>query len=351
MEGSVDTLVIGAGQAGLAAAYYLQQHGVEFVVLDERAALGEVWATRFDALRLFSPAWTSNLPGFPWAGSALRYPSKDEAATYLHDYARHFNFPVHLSQRVVALKRDAAGSGYTAETATGTTYRSRRVIVSTGAYTAPHRPAFATELPTHVQQVHSSQYQRPTQLPTSGPVAVVGSGNSALQIAADLAATGRPVFVAFDEKTGALPNNQLMWVLLKGTGMLRLSRYNMLGRRMMHSPEPVVSGDLQRLRSFSNAEFIGRAVGATAEGAIQGRRQTTPPLAAVVWATGFRPDFSWIKLPIFDSTGVPEHKRGITEVPGLAFLGLPWLNSRSSALMGGAGPDARHVVQVLLKST
>ncbi|MDF7812816.1 NAD(P)/FAD-dependent oxidoreductase [Hymenobacter sp. YC55] len=342
----VHTLVVGAGQAGLAAAYYLQKQGVNFVVLDERAAIGEVWATRFDALRLFSPAWASGLPGLPWSGSKLRYPSKDEAAAYLRDYAAHFHFPIHLGQRAVSLV-PATAAGYMVETAAGATYHAQHVIISTGAYTAPKIPSFAADLPRQVQQIHSSQYHRPSQIAGAGPVAVVGSGNSALQIAADLASTGQPVYVAFDEKTGAMPNNQLMWVLLKSTGLLRLSRSNFLGRFMMNSPEPIVSGDLQRLRSYTNAKFIGRATGATPEGALQAQRKTTPPLEAVVWATGFQPAYNWVKLPIFDATGAPRHQRGLTDAPGIAFLGLPWLDSRGSALMGGAGVDAKFVVQNL----
>ena len=119
----------------------------------------------------------------------------------------------------------------------------------------------------------------------------------------------------------------------------------------MHQPEPVVRGDFQRLKQFPNVQFMGRATGATAAGALQGKRQLTPPLEAVVWATGFGPAFQWIKLPIFEPDGTPRHQRGLTAAPGVAFLGLPWLNSRSSALMGGAGPDARYVVEQLLKST
>ena len=347
MEGNaVHTLVIGAGQAGLAAAYYLQQRGIDFLVLDERNAVGEVWATRFDALRLFSPAWASGLPGLPWAGSKLRYPSKDEAAAYLRNYAAHFHFPIHLGQRVISLA-PATGSGYIIETAAGATYHAQHVVISTGAYTAPKIPSFAASLPAHVHQLHSSHYYRSSQIAGNGPVAVVGSGNSALQIAADLASKGRPIFVAFGEKTRALPNNQLMWALLKSTGLLRLSRSNFLGRRMMHSPEPIVSADLQRLRDYTNAQFVGRAIGITPEGALQTQRRTTPPLEAVVWATGFRPAYEWIKLPIFDADGLPRHHRGLTEAPGIAFLGLPWLNSRGSALMGGAGVDAKFVTHNL----
>ena len=347
---SLDTLIIGAGQAGLAAAYYLRQHDVDFALLDERPAVGDIWATRFDALRLFSPQWASALPGRPWPGPALHYPSKDEAATYLREYADHFGFAVHLQQRATHLQPNPAG-GYTVQTAAGHVYHARRVIVSTGAHSAPRVPAFAVQLPTAVHQLHSSAYRNAAQLPGVGPVAVVGSGNSALQIAADLARTGRPVYAAFDEKTPAFPNNQAIWALLKGTGMLHISRYNAVGSHMMRQPEPVVRGDLQRLRGFANAQFIGRATGATPDGALQGRHATTPPLAAVVWATGFGPDFGWIDVPIFEADGTPRHRYGLTEAPGLAFLGLPWLNSRSSALMGGAGPDARHVVEQLLASS
>ncbi|AII52352.1 flavin-containing monooxygenase [Hymenobacter sp. APR13] len=347
---TLDTLIIGAGQAGLAAAYYLQQRGVDFALLEERQAVGDIWATRFDALRLFSPQWASGLPGRPWPGPALHYPSKDEAATYLRNYAAHFGFRVHTGQKAVSLTPNPAG-GYVVGTHTGQTYQVRRVIVSTGAYSAPRIPAFAGQLPASVQQLHSSHYRNPTQIAAAGPVAVVGSGNSALQIAADLASSGRPVFAAFDDQTPAFPNNQATWVLLKATGMLRVSRYNFAGRAMMHRPEPVVLGDLQRLRQFPNAQFMGRATGATAEGTLQGRRATTPPLAAVVWATGFGPDFDWIKLPIFEADGSPRHRYGLTDAPGVAFLGLPWLNSRSSALMGGAGPDAHHVVEHLLATS
>lgn len=347
----VDTLVIGAGQAGLAAAYYLQQHRVEFVLLDERPAVGDVWATRFEALRLFSPAWASGLPGFPWPGPALHYPTKDEAAAYLQAYANHFRFPVQLRERAVQVTATDGASGYRVETAAGSVYQARRVIVSTGAYSTPKQPAFASTLPPQVQQLHSSHYHQPSQISGAGPVAVVGSGNSALQIAADLATTGRPVFVAFDDAVGAFPNNQLTWVLLKKSGFLRIPRATRLGRHIMHQPEPVVRGDLQRLKQFSNVQFIGRATGATTAGALQGRRQNTPPLEAVVWATGFGPDFQWIKLPIFEPDGTPRHQRGLTAAPGVAFLGLPWLSTRSSALMGGVGADACYVVEHLLKST
>lgn len=344
-----DAVIIGAGQTGLAAAYYLQQRRASFVVLDERPAVGDVWATRYHALRLFSPTWASNLPGLAWPDSASYYPSKDEAASYLRQYAAHFNFPIEHNQRVTQVQPIA--TGFEVRTAAGNCYYTRRVLVCTGPYTAPAVPAFSAELPATVRQMHSSQYQQPGQYP-AGPVAVVGSGNSALQIAADLATGARPVYVAFDEKTPAVPNNTATWGFLLGTGLLQVPGHTWLGRFMRHQREPVVRGDLQRLRRLPNVHFIGRAVSATAAGGLAGRQGATPPLVGVVWATGYRPNYGWLQVPdALTSDGKPRHFRGISPVPGLAFLGLDWLHTRRSALMGGAAADARYVVQHLLEST
>lgn len=349
----LDALVIGAGQAGLAAGYYLQRAGANFLMLEAGPAVGHSWTARYDALRLFSPAWTSGLPGRRWPGNPLRYPRKDEAAAYLADYAAHFGLPVQLGQPVASVAAAPAGAypgsaAYLVRTAGGQEFAARRVIISTGPYQTPHVPAFAAALPATVRQLPSQAYQRPAQVPGRGPVAVVGSGNSALQIAADLAATGRPVFVAFDERTPALPNNTLMWVLLRLTGLLAVPRHTRLGHLLYQRPEPVVSGDLARLRRFPNAQFIGRADDALPDGRLQGHHATTPALEGVVWATGFRPAYDFVHLPIFDREGRPQHQRGLTAAPGVAFLGLDWLDSRRSALLHGAGPDARRVVGALL---
>lgn len=346
---TTDTVVIGAGQAGLAAAYYLQQANIEFRVLDAGPTAGAAWAGRYASLRLFSPAWASGLPGYAWPTPPLHYPTRDETTAYLRAYAAHFGFPLDLQQRATHLAAaPGPAGGYVVQTAAGRTYHARRVIVATGPYTTPNVPEWATTLPPTVAQLHSSAYQRPAQLPGSGPVAVVGSGNSALQIAADIAATGRAVVVAFDEKTPAMPNNQFMWAFLTATRLLRVPRHTALGRRMMGQPEPVVSGDLTRLRRFANATFIGRATAALPTGALQGQRAASSPLAAVVWATGYRPDYAWVNLPIIGPDGQPRHQRGLTAAPGVVFLGLDWLNSRSSALLNGAGADARRVVAALL---
>lgn len=345
-----DAVIIGAGQTGLAAAYYLQQRQASFVVLDERPAVGDVWATRYNSLRLFSPTWASGLPGLGWPSTASTYPSKDEAAQYLRQYAAHFRLPIENNQRVTQVS--PTDGGFEVQTASGKRYHTPRVIVCTGPYTAPAVPAFAENLPASVQQLHSSLYQKPAQIAADGPLAVVGSGNSALQIAADLATTGRPVYIAFDEQTPAVPNNTATWLSMLGTGLLQVPGHTWLGRFMRQQKEPVVRGDLQRLRCLPNVHFIGRALAATAAGGLAGRQSATPPLAAVVWATGYRPAYSWLQVPAaLLPDGKPRHFRGISPIPGLAFLGLDWLNTRRSALMGGAAADARYVVEQLFKST
>jgi len=345
---AIDNIIIGAGQAGLAAAYYLQQHRAPFIVLEAANTVGSAWTVRYDSLRLFSPAWASRLPGLPWPGSPWRYPTALETTAYLQAYAAHFAFPIAFGQRVIRLQ-PLAGGGFQLETTAGGTYRARRLIVATGPYMAPRLPAFASELPTTVMQLHSSQYQRPGQVPGRGAVAVVGSGNSALQIAADLAAGGRPVFVAFDERVKPFANNHLGWLIMVLTSLLRAPGHSRLGRWLRQQPETVVSRDFIHLRRLSNVRFIGRAVAIQPDGCLQGQLATTSPLEAVVWATGFRPAYDWLEAPIFDADGRPRHHRGLTAVPGLAFLGLPWLDNRGSALLHGAGRDARRVVRALLQ--
>ena len=344
----LDAVIIGAGQAGLAAAYYLQQRGLHFRVLEAAPTVGAAWAARYDSLRLFSPAWASGLPGHAWPGNPLRYPTRDETVAYLHNYAARFHFAVDTNQQVTRLAPAAGQPGYAVHTAAGRTYQARYVIIATGPYAEPRLPAWASQLPAAVAQLPSRDYLRPAQLPGTGPVAVVGSGNSALQIAADLAATGRPVLAAYDERTSAAPNNQLIWAGMALTGFLRVPRHTALGRRLHARPDGVVRGDLQHLRSFANVGFIGRATGALPGGIIQGETMATPPLEAVVWATGYQPHYPWLALPIIAPDGHPQHQRGLTAAPGVAFLGLNWLDTRSSALLNGAGRDARRVVAALL---
>jgi putative flavoprotein involved in K+ transport len=180
----VGTLVIGAGQAGLAAGYHLQQHRLPFVIVDEHARIGDSWRNRWDTLRLFTPARYNGLPGMPFPGPSFMYPSKDQAADYLETYARHFSLPVQTGTKVHRLS--AAGDRFKAFCG-DEVLEAEKVVVAAGGYHHPRVPAIAAELDAAILQLHSSRYRNRTQL-QEGSVLVVGAGNSGSEIAMDLAA-------------------------------------------------------------------------------------------------------------------------------------------------------------------
>src|SRR5262245_50023296 len=178
----VDTAVIGGGQAGLAAGYYLKQSGRPFVILDEHPSTGAAWRDRWDSLRLFTPGRYNGLPGVPFPGPASSYPGKDDIADYLNAYARHFEFPIRTGTRVDTLSKDSDRFLLSAH---GRLIAAANVIVATGAYQTPRVPAFASGLDQRIVQLHSTAYRRPSQIQTGG-VLVVGAGNSGAEIALDL---------------------------------------------------------------------------------------------------------------------------------------------------------------------
>jgi putative flavoprotein involved in K+ transport len=347
MEEQVQTIVIGGGQAGLAAGYYLSQRGDRFLILDENVRTGDSWRRRWDGLRLFTPAKYNSLPGKRFPGEDFYFPTKDEAAAYLDDYASSFNLPVRHNGKVLRLSRDEAG--YQVSTSAGS-LRAKNVIVATGAYQKPFTPAFARELDPTIFQVHSVEYCNPQQIPAQN-ILVVGAGNSGAEIALDLARAGKQVWLS-GRNVGRIPADRLgrilggrpYWFLISRV----LSVNTPAGRKMrdtiLHHGAPLIRANMQ--------EVAGAGIVSTPriKGVISGRPELEDgrgiPVDGIIWATGFRPDYSWIDLPIFDPSGYPRHQRGVVaEAPGLFFTGLPFQTALSSALLGGAGPDAEYVVR------
>ena len=329
----MDTLVIGAGQAGLAAGYYLKRAGVRFALLDGAAEIGSAWRDRWDSLRLFTPARYNGLPGMPFPGERYSLPGKDDVAEYLKTYAKRFDLPVRLGARVRSLRRD--GGFYVIEDERGEALKARSVIVATGANQRPYVPSFAAAIEPSVVQLHSSDYRRPSQIP-SGRVLVVGAGNSGAQIALELAEAGRRVTLSGPD-TGSLPRRFLgrdiydwLWPTL-----MRPPVDSVLGRRLMQGR--LFSGDPLIGVSTKKLERVGRTT------------RVPEGFGAVVWCTGFRPDFGWIELPAFGLDGYPLHRRGIVQsLPGLAFVGMRYQYRFGSALLGGVGEDAEYVVSQTL---
>ncbi|MBZ9715401.1 flavin-containing monooxygenase [Deinococcus multiflagellatus] len=337
----LDVIVIGGGQAGLAAGYHLQRSGLTFRILDANTSTGDSWRTRYDTLMLFTPAKRNALPGLPFPGDPEHYPTKDEVADYLNAYVQAFHLPVEHASPVLQVQTTPAG--FTVTTLQ-THWTARAVVVATGPFQTPHTPAFARTLAPDVVQLHSSAYRRPTDLPP-GRVVVVGSGNSGAQIAQELSRT-HMVTVAQGRPQPALPQRLLgrdIFDVLSTLGLLDVSAASPLGRALQRR-DPVIGTNLKRLSRAGQLQLASRIVD-TAGQALMTQNGQRLETEGVVWATGFRPNYRWLDVGVLDEHGFPIHDGGVTRVPGVFFLGLPWQRTRSSALLGGVGQDAQRLVQ------
>jgi putative flavoprotein involved in K+ transport len=341
----LDALVIGASQAGLAMAWHLARRNFRFVVLDAAAELGHTWRSRWDSLRLFTPSQYSALPGMAFPAPADTYPTKDQVANYLQAYAAALDVPVRLNARVSELRR--VGDNFQVR-ANGEVFVPRQVVVATGPFQRRFVPAAAQRLDGSVTQLHSAEYRNPQALP-DGPVLVVGGGNSGLQIAEDLASTRR-VDVSMSEQPPMLPQRplgrDLFWWLTR-TGLMRVHTGTRIGKRIQARGEFVIGTSRRRLQ---RAGVTLHPAVADAEGrSVRFADGSSLDVTVVIWATGYRLDYSWLQIPNVVHDGRVTHRRGVTDVPGLYFLGLSWQHTRGSALLGFVGEDAAHLAEHLAK--
>jgi putative flavoprotein involved in K+ transport len=343
----VETVVIGGSQAGLAVGYHLQRRGLPFAIVDENDRIGDAWRNRWDTLRLFTPARYDGLPGMPFPGPSSAYPSKDEVADYLEAYARKFALPIRTGVKVNRVS--AAGDRF------HVFYREEalsagNVVVATGAFSNPRIPTFATELRRDIVQLHSSRYRNRSQLQDGG-VLVVGAGNSGAEIALELAGRHQIWLSGPDTgqeptRAGSIPDQfftPIMWLIAT-----RLTVRTWAGRKLRdHFLDPPRGIPLGRARRkdiiAAGIERVGKTT-AVRDGYPMLEDGRTLEVSNVIWCTGYTPDFSWIDLPLSTRRGWPIQDRGIVEsVPGLYFMGLLFLYSLSSALLGGVGRDAAYI--------
>jgi putative flavoprotein involved in K+ transport len=303
-----------------------------------------VWRSRWDSLKLFTPARYNALPGMAFPGPADAYPTKDPVADYLQAYADAFDLPVRCDARVVELRR-AEGGDFEVRTA-DERYRACQVVVATGPFQVPFVPPAARRLDGSVTQVHSSQYRNPRALP-DGPVLVVGGGNSGFQIADELA-TSRQVDLSIATKNPMLPQRlagrDLFWWLTR-LGLMRVTAGSRLGQRVQARGEFVIGTNRRRLER-AGVRFRPRLVDAEGR-TVRFADGSTLEVGTVVWATGFRSDHSWIHVPGVVADGHVVHRRGVTDVPGLYFLGLSWQHTRGSALLGFVKDDTAYLADQL----
>jgi putative flavoprotein involved in K+ transport len=349
-----DVLIIGAGQSGLALGYQLQKRGRQALLVDRNERIGQSWRNRWDSLKLYSPANRDGLPGLPFPAGKTAYPTKDEMADYLEAYAAHFELPVRLGTTIESLTQE--DDRFVAR-AGASRIEAESVVVASGVFEKPHVPEFASELDPAITQLHSSEYRNLSQL-QEGPVLVVGASHSGSDIAYEAAASHEVVLSGRD--TGQLPvsvetrRGRMLFRGLFFAGTHILTVDTPIGRKMRphirQGGAPLLRYRKPELRRAGVERVLDRTVGVE-DGlpVLDGGRVLD--VRNVVWCTGFRPDFGWIRLPLeIGEDGYPVQYRGASTTPGLYFVGLPFLHSFTSMLIGGAERDTDRVAEQIVSA-
>jgi putative flavoprotein involved in K+ transport len=348
-----DTVIIGGGQAGLATGYHLAKRGLPFVILDTNERIGDAWRKRWDSLRLFTPARYDGLQGWRFPAPALSFPTKDEMADYLEAYAARFELPVRTGVEVDGLSRE--GDRFII-TSGNRRFEANHVVVATGAYQVPKIPGFADELHSNIMQLHSSQYRRPSQL-QEGAVLVVGAGNSGAEIAFEVSRT-HPTYLS-GKPSGQIPVRhgpaaaRFVLPVVRFVGHHVLTLKTPIGRkaqpRFISHSAPLVRVKLKDLAA-AGVEQVPRTVGIE-DGRPVLEDGRVLEVSNVIWCTGFREEFPWIDLPIFDENERPLHERGVVVgEPGLYFVGMPFQYASTSDVLPGVGRDAEYIAKHIARN-
>jgi len=340
-----DVLVIGGGQAGLAAGYYLQQTGLSFAILEGTSDVGGSWPHYYDSLRLFSPAGRSSLPGMPFPSKPHHYPTRDEVVVYVRHYARHFELPIVTDARVVRVERTA--QGFRISTSSGTIYHARSIIAATGAFYRPYLPSLPGQDAFAGRLLQAATYRNPTSF-EGQRVLVVGAGNSAIQIGVELAKIAH-VTLATREPIRFRPQKLLgqdihHWAWLLGLDRLPLGIFSGKAAAIGVLDTGVYQAAIAAGKPDRRPLFTGFiSTGVVWPDGIE------EPIDTVIYATGYRPNLDYLAdLDALDTDGQPLHRRGMsTTVPGLAYVGLSNQWTYASATLRGVGPDAAYIVQRL----
>jgi putative flavoprotein involved in K+ transport len=334
-----DVIVVGGGQAGLAIGYLLARQGRHFAILEAAGTPAAAWRARWDSLRLFTPVRYDSLPGRAFPGHPDSYPGRDDVVAYLTDYARDFELPVELDSAVRSVR--PGDEGYLVEL-DDRTLEADQVVIATGPFQVPRVPELAARLDPGIVRLHSAEYRGPQDLP-AGAVLVVGGGNTGFQIAEELSRS-HEVHLSIGSRQTPLPQRILgrdLFRYLDATGLMGKTTTSRIGRRMQQR-ETLIGSSPRAARRRHGIRLRGRTVDGSGSEVRFGDATRLAP-SAIVWATGFTLDHSLVHVSVFDEHGRVAHRRGVTQSPGLYFLGLPWQHTRGSALLGWVKDDAEHL--------
>lgn len=345
---SYDSIVIGAGQAGLAAAYYLHKKGLKYLVLEDSNQTAGSWTKYYNSLRLFSPARYSSLPGFKFPGNPNRYPTRDEVISYLNQYANHYNLNIRTEEKVIEVRKE--GSSFVISTENENVYYSKTVISATGAFSCPNIPKIDGSEIYKGKIIHSSQYKNVEEYKNQN-IVVVGGGNSAVQIAYELSKVSN-VSIATRNPISFKPQRILgkdihFWLKVTGVDILPY------GRKFSMNTSIMDTGIYKQAISKGNPEGKIMFKKFTEDGVVWGDGREEK-VDSIIYATGFRPNVNYLSSLInaIDPFGNPLHNKGVsTTIYGLYYIGLSGQRSFSSATIRGVGLDANYIVKKITKLT
>jgi len=404
----IETIILGGGQAGLSTSYHLKQLGREHVVFEQAGKAGNAWRNdRWDSFTFVTPNWSILLPGAHYDGKDPDgFLKKEEIVTYFERYVDKFDLPVQYNTTVLEVAPLENGNGYQVKTSGGN-YQARNVVTATGSFQKPKIPAFSADIPENIKQLHSGHYRNPNQLP-EGAVLVVGSAQSGMQIAEELYQSGRTVYLStgfaprvprhyrgrdifswlvdigfFDQTVDTLPSPKARFIGnpqvsgKDGGHSLNLHQFvrdgvNLLGHiagaqagRVMFKPdlkENLAKSDKAEKDIIERIDRLIQTNGINAPPEtlpdlqdgyaveeITGLDLKSAGITTVIWAMGYTFEYNLVKLPVTDEDGFPIQKRGVTQYPGLYFVGMNWLSTRKSTILLGVNEDVEHIIAHMTK--